>query len=550
MAQVLYKSLDVRGYLDLNKNELRNARIHQLGSDPGSPVEGQILWRTDTHRARYYNGTSFTDNLTADIMTAKGDILAASASNTVVRQGVGADGTFLVAASGQTSGLQWRVIADSDLPSTITRDTEVFPLASYTTKGDIGIATGAGVVARHGVGANGTFLVANSANGDGWENRAIVAADIQEKIATSDLTDWPRSAALDLNNQKITGLADGTAVTDAATWGQVSAILEGKTWKTDSAQAATTGALPNTPTYNSGAGTLTAGSNTTLAAQDGVTLALGETLLVKNQASSFQNGIYTLTQVGSGAAPWILTRRADANTFGEIQKNATIYVSGGTTQGGDVYTQTSTIANLTSDTQTWTKTGDTNTVYTADETTLTLSGTQFLIKDAGIDLSGAKIGSAALPASKGGTGQAGGYAVGDILYASSATALSKLADVATGNALISGGVTTAPSWGKIGLTTHVTGTLPEGNGGTGQTTFAAAMTANNAIRKYAQAITGGATSEVITHNLNTRDVMVALINNATPWDTVEVEWEATSVNTVTLRSPVNLPASYRVVIAG
>jgi len=74
-----------------------------------------------------------------------------------------------------------------------------------------------------------------------------------------------------------------------------------------------------------------------------------------------------------------------------------------------------------------------------------------------------------LGAGNGGTGNAS-YAVGDILYASGATTLSKLADVATGNALISGGVTTAPSWGKIGLTTHVSGTLPIANGGTNATT--------------------------------------------------------------------------------
>ena len=67
----------------------------------------------------------------------------------------------------------------------------------------------------------------------------------------------------------------------------------------------------------------------------------------------------------------------------------------------------------------------------------------------------------------GGTGQTT-YTTGDLLYASSSSALSKLADVATGNALISGGVGVAPSWGKIGLTTHVSGTLPIANGGTGQ----------------------------------------------------------------------------------
>jgi hypothetical protein len=73
-----------------------------------------------------------------------------------------------------------------------------------------------------------------------------------------------------------------------------------------------------------------------------------------------------------------------------------------------------------------------------------------------------------LGAGYGGTGL-NTYVIGDILYSSGATALSRLADVATGNALISGGVATAPSWGKIGLTTHVSGTLPIANGGTNAT---------------------------------------------------------------------------------
>jgi hypothetical protein len=74
----------------------------------------------------------------------------------------------------------------------------------------------------------------------------------------------------------------------------------------------------------------------------------------------------------------------------------------------------------------------------------------------------------ALGATYGGTGLTS-YAVGDLLYASTTTGLSKLADVATGNALISGGVGVAPSYGKIGLTTHVSGTLPVANGGTNAT---------------------------------------------------------------------------------
>jgi len=95
----------------------------------------------------------------------------------------------------------------------------------------------------------------------------------------------------------------------------------------------------------------------------------------------------------------------------------------------------------------------------------------------------------------GGTGQTT-YAVGDLLYASTTTALSKLADVATGNALISGGVGVAPSYGKIGLTTHVSGTLPVGNGGTNLTTYAVGdivyASASTTLASLADVATGNA----------------------------------------------------------
>lgn len=74
-----------------------------------------------------------------------------------------------------------------------------------------------------------------------------------------------------------------------------------------------------------------------------------------------------------------------------------------------------------------------------------------------------------IPVANGGTNITS-YTTGDLLYASGTTTLAKLADVVTGNALISGGVGVAPSWGKIGLTTHVSGILPVANGGTNSTT--------------------------------------------------------------------------------
>jgi len=108
--------------------------------------------------------------------------------------------------------------------------------------------------------------------------------------------------------------------------------------------------------------------------------------------------------------------------------------------------------------------------------TARLSGSYTGITGVGTITAGTWNGSV-IGATYGGTGQTS-YAVGDLVYASTTTALSKLADVAVGNALISGGVGSAPSYGKIGLATHVDGTLPIANGGTGNTSGQAASVAS------------------------------------------------------------------------
>lgn len=103
----------------------------------------------------------------------------------------------------------------------------------------------------------------------------------------------------------------------------------------------------------------------------------------------------------------------------------------------------------------------------------------------------------AVPAANGGTGQAA-YTVGDILYASGATALARLPDVATGNVLISGGVAASPSYAKVGLTTHVSGTLPIANGGTnGTATPTAGAVIYGTGTAYA-ASAAGTTGQVLT----------------------------------------------------
>jgi hypothetical protein len=71
-----------------------------------------------------------------------------------------------------------------------------------------------------------------------------------------------------------------------------------------------------------------------------------------------------------------------------------------------------------------------------------------------------------------------------------------------------------------------------------------------ATKKFAFALTGTASPETVTHNLNSRDVHVQVLNGATPYTAVEVDWDATTVNTVTIRYNPNLGAGYRAVVIG
>jgi hypothetical protein len=79
----------------------------------------------------------------------------------------------------------------------------------------------------------------------------------------------------------------------------------------------------------------------------------------------------------------------------------------------------------------------------------------------------------------------------------------------------------------------------------------AAPAGGGTVNKYAAALTGNvayATGEVVTHNLGSRDVHVAVINGASPYQRVEVDWEATSTTQVTLRYNPALGAGFRCVV--
>lgn len=80
----------------------------------------------------------------------------------------------------------------------------------------------------------------------------------------------------------------------------------------------------------------------------------------------------------------------------------------------------------------------------------------------------------------------------------------------------------------------------------------AAAVTHSIARKYSETLTAdpAATSFVVTHNLNTRDVIAQVYTVASPYEQVEVAIEYTSVDTITLKLNAATTGDYRVVVTG
>ena len=147
-----------------------------------------------------------------------------------------------------------------------------------------------------------------------------------------------------------------------------------------------------TATYNNGASgvgaTLTNAGTQVALTIDGVLMTVGKRVLIYNQTNQAENGVYTVTTVGTISTNWVLTRATDADTYGLRDPNAlgvndAFFVQSGNTGAGETYVCTTTGVITFGTTAITFALISSAQVYTAG-TGLTLSGVQFSITNTAV----------------------------------------------------------------------------------------------------------------------------------------------------------------------
>jgi hypothetical protein len=272
--------------LNLNKNELLNARIQNLANDPSNPVLGQIYFNTSLNEMRVYNGTAF------EAVGLNG--VTASADEINILDGATISTTELNYLDGVSANIQ-------------TQLSEKAPTSNPVFTGDVSLVSN---LIFEGSSADSNELTVTATNPTA--DRTITLPDASGTVILSTNTVSSLTAptgSFSMNSQKITSLATPTDATDAATKGYVDAARSGLDVK-ESVRAASTGPVD----------LMFAG--TTL---DGVTLSTGDRVLLKNQTNAAENGIYEYFGVSETYA-----RAADADSSAKVTAGMFTFVSEGT----------------------------------------------------------------------------------------------------------------------------------------------------------------------------------------------------------------------------
>jgi hypothetical protein len=600
--------------LNLNKNELLNARIQNLSTAPTSPVTGQVYYDTDTNQITVWNGTSWQSLAaggdTATMITNAINALTTSdieeGTNLYFTEERAMDAIATAIAAGTHSNItityddatnKFTFAAENGVADSTTDNLSEGSTNKYFTderaQDAIGNAVGTGLSYNDTTGAisvtantydaygsastvagnltthtsateahGATGAVVGTTNTQTLTNKTLTSPKINEDVALSatatelnvldgitsstaelNILDGATVSASELNildgatltttelnyvdgvtsaiqtqldgkldesggtmtgaiamgTNKITGLGTPTDGTDAATKAYVDSAAQGIDWKA-SVRVATTATGTLASAFANGS------------TVDGVTLATGDRILIKNQSTGSQNGIYVVQATG---AP---VRSTDADADAEVTANFAVFVEEGT-------------ANADSG---WVLTNN----GTVTVGTTALAFTQFT-------------GLGQITAGDGLTKTANTLNV--VGTADRITANGDSIDIASTYAgqssIVTVGTITTGVWNGTDIAIA--------DGGTGASTAADARTNLGATTKYTAAnpeltVTSGQVTWTVTHNLGIRTVVVQVYDTVS-YDQVEVDVVRTGTNTVTLTWVASATVDadkYQVVIVG
>jgi hypothetical protein len=312
----------------------------------GSDIEVTTLSGTATSLANLVNGTTIID-----IPIADGNATVSVGGNA----NVGVFTTTGLLVNGSIEATNGFIGLDATSIANGTANVRTFLDANVTVSAagnaNIVTVTGTGAIVAGTLSASGnvtggnivtTGLVSATGNVTGGNISTVgtVAANILTVSANASI-----SGNLNMNSQNITSLANPVNAQDAVTKTYVDTLVASGIHFHEPVRAESP--INLNATYNNGTdgvgATLTNAGTQAALVIDGITMLVADRVLIYEQTDETQNGIYVVSDVGSGATNWVLTRASDADTYvinsaDGLSEGSSVFVQEGDTGAGELYT--------------------------------------------------------------------------------------------------------------------------------------------------------------------------------------------------------------------
>jgi len=547
--------------------------VDSLVESPGSGQDGYSIQWDDTN-SRWTLGSSgvgahnllSTTHDAVNHPVAAGDIIYGNSTPLWDALAIGTDGYFLKVSSGFPV---WSSIVWNDINSTPTT-LSGYGITDAYTKTELNTSGGGGLVHWDNVTSTPTTLAGYGITDDvvTYDGSSVVGY-----VPTWNTTNGELADGYSVETSTLTGSSSALARSDVIKE-YVDSVASGLEVKEHCRVATTSdiGATYNSTGGTSGRGQFTAAPNTI----DGISLALDDRILVKDQNNLDENGIWYVTTVGTGTNG-VWERATDFDEDDEVVEGSFVFIGEGTvnadsgwvlttddpitiggTSGSDIeWSQFSGAGQITAG-DGLTKSGNTiNAVGTANRITVNADS---------IDIASTYVGQTSITTL--GTISTGTWHGTNIGAAYGGTGINTSSS--TGVPTISSGTWSVSSvlsttLGGTGQSTYTNGQLLIGNSSNSLTRSTLTAGSNitiangdgsitisadgDGLSKYAVSNSAG-TSTTVTHNIGTRDVNV-MIYDASTYAEVEADVVMTDTNTVTVTFAQSQTAGdYRIVVIG